>query len=155
MIQSHDYPVRVSWMGEKRGVLESEDRLPPLPVVTPPEFGGHQGEWSPEHLFVASVASCLMTTFLAVAEISRLEIHGFEAAAVGTLERGDDRRYRFTRVVLRPRVAVAREQDRERAVRLLEKSEQACLITRSITCEVELEPTVEIGPREEAPTPAG
>lgn len=39
----------------------------------PPEFGGPERTWSPEHLFVAAVSSCLMTTFRAIAEMSELE----------------------------------------------------------------------------------
>ncbi len=46
-----------------------------IEVATPPEFPkGIAGIWSPEHLLVAAVSSCLMTTFLAVAENSKLGI---------------------------------------------------------------------------------
>ena len=86
-----------------------------------------------------------MTTFLVVAELSNLPVLALEVAGEGTLERADDRRYRFTRVVLRPRVTIEREEDRDKALRLLDKAHGACLISRSLSAEVTMEPVVEVG----------
>jgi organic hydroperoxide reductase OsmC/OhrA len=66
-------------MGERRGNLRSPN-LPALEVVAPPEFQGHEGSWTPEHLYVASVSSCFMTTFLAIAQNSKLEVVSFSVA---------------------------------------------------------------------------
>jgi organic hydroperoxide reductase OsmC/OhrA len=140
----HDYPVTVRWIGEKEGVAESLDDLPPLPVSSPPQFGGPHGVWSPEHLLVAATSACLMSTFLAIANFSGLQVLWFEAPATGTLTRGEDRRYRMSRIVIRPRVTVTREADHERALRLLDKAHETCLVTRSLSSEVVIEPSVEI-----------
>lgn len=142
--EPHDYPVTVRWVGEKEGVAESPDNLPPLPVSSPPQFGGPPGVWSPEHLLVAATASCLMTTFLAIAGLSSLSVLSFEAPALGTLSRGEDRRYRVARIVLRPRITLTREADREKALRLVAKAHDACLITRSLNTEVVVEPVIEV-----------
>lgn len=144
MTDSYDYPVTITWTGGKAGIAESDDGLPRLPVAAPPEFGGDEEVWTPEHLLVASVASCLMTTFLAIAGLSKLEVERLEVPASGHLVRGEDRRYRFDRVTLRPRVGVADEAAREKALRLLAKAEEACLITRSLSSEVAVEPEVEV-----------
>jgi organic hydroperoxide reductase OsmC/OhrA len=143
-METHDYPVSVQWIWGKEGVAESPDGLEPLPVGSPPEFGGEPGVWTPEHLLVAAAASCLMTTFLTVAELSKLRVLSYESSARGTLTRGEDRRYSFTRIELRPRVVVAREEDTARAVRLLEKAEAACLVARSLRAEMVLVPQVEV-----------
>lgn len=144
MKDRHTYPLQIRWNAPRGGIVESrEDGLPPLTVASPPEFGGPERTWSPEHVFVASVASCFMTTLLAIAELSKLEIRAFEADALGMLVRGEDRRYSFSEVVLRPRLVLAKEKDRERALRILEKSEDACLITNSISAEVRVEPALE------------
>jgi organic hydroperoxide reductase OsmC/OhrA len=140
----HEYPVTVRWISEKDGLLESADGLPPLPVASPPQFGGKPGIWSPEHLLVGAVSSCLLSTFLAVAEISGLRVLSFEAPAVGTLERGDDRRYRFALVEVHPRLTVASDADAEKAARLLPKAEAACLVTRSLSCPVLVHPRIEV-----------
>jgi peroxiredoxin-like protein len=138
------YPVAIRWQGGRRGLASSADGLPDLAVASPPAFGGPAGVWSPEHLYVLAATSCWLTTFLAVAELSRLELAAVEAAGEGTVERGDDRKYRIPRIVLRPRVTVRREVDRERALRLVEKAENACMIRNSVTTEIALEPEVAV-----------
>jgi peroxiredoxin-like protein len=141
---SHDYPVTVRWIGHKEGVAESADGLEPLPVSSPPQFGGPAGVWTPEHMVVAATAACLMTTFLAVAEASRLTVLSLEVPGHGTLTRGDDRRYSISRIVLRPRLTIATTADRERALRLLDKAHAACLVSRSLKSEVVVEAQVEV-----------
>ena len=124
-------------------MIESEeDRLPSLYVASPPEFGGPEGVWSPEHLFVASLAACLMTTFRAIAELSKLEIIEYTDEALGHLQRGDDRRYSIDRVILRPKVVIGSHDDLEKARRLLRKAEETCLISRSVASEVILDAQV-------------
>jgi peroxiredoxin-like protein len=136
------YPVSVRWEGERRGLAESLDGLPALPVAAPPPFGGPAGVWSPEHLFVLAAATCWMTTFLAVATNSKLEFSAIDCTGSGTLEKGEDRRFWISRIVLRPRVTILREEDRERATRLIEKAEAACLISNSMKSAVTLESEV-------------
>ena len=141
---SYQYPVTVRWISGKEGVAESADGLEPLPIAAPPEFGGPKGEWTPEHMLVAATAACLMTTFLAAAEASQLRVLSYEAPATGLLERADDRRYWFPRIEVRPRVRVANDADRERALRLLQKAEAACLISRSLRSSVVVTPVISV-----------
>ncbi|MBZ0112483.1 MAG: OsmC family protein [Thermoanaerobaculia bacterium] len=143
MIESHDYSVDVRWTTESTGFAESPEGLPPLEVAAPPEFGGPTGVWSPEHLFVASVASCFATTFRAIAALSKLDHSALEVQATGTLVRGEDRKYRISRVLLRPRMTLSDEGHRERAQRIVEKAEAACLITNSIRTDVRVVATFE------------
>jgi organic hydroperoxide reductase OsmC/OhrA len=142
MEQEHVYRVDVEGDGLKTGLLGSPDSLPPLAVASPPQFGGPSGVWSPEHLFVASVASCLMTTFRAIAEMSGLEIVEYADSASGRLVQGKDRLYAITEVTLRPRVVVSDPRDLDRVARLIDKAEKVCLISRSISSTVHVEPQV-------------
>jgi len=143
MIERATYPIEVRWSGKKSAAAtSSRDRLPELALASPPEFGGPPEVWSPEHLYVAAIASCFLTTFEAIAEISQLPIHSFEVAARGELVRGEDRRYRFTKVELEPRIVVEDERDAERALRLIPKADAACLITRSVSAEVVVHPEI-------------
>jgi peroxiredoxin-like protein len=135
------YETEVEWLGQKRGRLCSP-ALPDLEVATPPEFNGHENTWSPEHLFVAGVNSCFMTTFLAIAELSKLDFAGFSVNAVGKLEKVEGRGFAITEVTLRPRLSLRREQDVERAGRLLEKAERNCLVSNSINSTVRLDPEI-------------
>ncbi|HCZ35963.1 MAG TPA: osmotically inducible protein OsmC [Cytophagales bacterium] len=107
-----------------------------IEVATPPEFPkGIPGIWSPEHLFTAAVNSCLMTTFLAIAENSKLEFTAFTSNAKGKLEQVDGK-FLMTEIALEPTVTIAHEKDRERAERVLLKAEAACLISNSIKSKV-------------------
>ena len=142
---NHTYAAAIEWTGERRGRMTSPD-LPDLEVAAPPEFQGHAGVWTPEHLFVAAVESCFMTTFLAIAELSKLEFAAFEAHAVGLLEKVEGKGLQMTEVVLRPRLTLRREEDVERALRILDKAERNCLISNSVTSRVVLEPVVTAEP---------
>lgn len=141
MENEHLYRTEVEWTGERHGQLGAP-ALPKLAVDAPPEFKGHEGVWTPEHLFVASVNSCFMTTFLAIAENSKLEVVKFNANAEGKLEKVEGQGLMITHITLRPKVMVKNSRDAERALRILEKAEKHCLIANSIRTETRLEPQV-------------
>lgn len=136
------YTTEVEWTGSRHGELRAPT-LPSLNVDAPPEFKGHEGVWTPEHLFVASVNSCFMTTFLAIAENSKLEFLKFKAEAEGTLEDVEGQGLMITHVTLRPKLVVKHSRDAERALRIFQKAEKHCLISNSIRSETTIEPQVE------------
>lgn len=139
VIDWHDYEVELTSSGPNTGVLTSgADDLPDLVVASPPEFGGPGAVWSPEHLLVAALASCLMTTFRAIAANSGVEVLGYTDRSTGRLLRGDDGVYRIAKVTLRPMVVISEESRADRTLRLLEKAERVCLISRSVSSDVEL-----------------
>ena len=141
MENEYFYTTEVEWTGERHGDLRAPVR-PHVQVDAPPEFKGHEGVWTPEHLFVAAVNSCFMTTFLAIAENSKLEFLSFSADAKGKLEKLDGRGYIMTEIVLRPKLLISHARDAERAGRILEKAEKNCLISNSIKTEMKLESEV-------------
>ena len=141
MENQHFYKTEVEWTGERHGELRAP-ALPQLTVDAPPEFKGHEGVWTPEHLFVASVNSCFMTTFLAIAENSKLDVVKFNADAEGKLEKVEGQGLMITQITLRPKLVVKSSRDAERALRIFEKAEKRCLIANSIRTETTLEPQV-------------
>lgn len=142
MTQNHFYQVSVSWNENRNGVLASEVLDQKLTIATPPEFPkGEANIWSPEHYFLAAVNGCLLTTFLAVAENFKLDFTDFKSDSVGRLE-VVDRKYLISEVELKPVVSIKKEEDRELAEKVLEKSEKACLISNSIRSKVTLTPTI-------------
>lgn len=136
------YALSIDWTEGKQGIARAPGEVPDLAVASPPQFGGPGGLWTPEHLFLGSAAACWMTTFLAVAELSKLEVAAVTVGAEGFLEKGDDRKFSIARILLRPRVTVRREEDREKALRLIQKAEDACLVARSMRTIIELAPEV-------------
>lgn len=146
---SHIYTVTIAWSKDRRGMMCSPELTNNDPltggcieVATPPEFPkGIPGIWSPEHLFTASVSSCFMTTFLAVAENSKLDFISFRCNSQGKLEKVDGK-FMMTEVLLYPEVIIADEKDIERANKVLQKSEVNCLISNSIKTKVTMQATV-------------
>jgi peroxiredoxin-like protein len=135
------YENGIEWTGEKKGRL-SAPGLPSLEVAIPPEFDGHEGFWSPEQYFVAAVNACVMTTFLAIARLSKLEYGSYQAQAIGKLEIIEGRGYQMTEIIIRPTLVISHYKDLGRAARLLEKAEKQCLISNSIKAGVRLEPQI-------------
>ena len=149
MEDNYYYTTQVEWTGERHGDL-SAPVLPSLKVDAPPEFKGHEGVWTPEHLFVASVNSCFMTTFLAIAENSKLEFESFRADAKGKLEKIADKGFMMTEITLQPKLVIRNARDAERASRILEKAEKHCLISNSIKTRTWLEPDIRLAVTEAA-----
>lgn len=135
------YRTTARWTEHTRGIVEVEGIPRTINFAAPPEFGGEPGLWTPEHLLLAAVSTCYVATLRAVAEASKAQFHSLELTAEGTVEKQEGG-FRFTRIVLRPVVAILREEDRERMGRLLEKAERVCLITRSLDCNTVLEATI-------------
>ena len=82
-----------------------------------------------------------MTTFLAIAENSKLEFTRFHCESKGKLDQVDGK-FLMTEIILEPTVTIANEKDRERAERVLSKAEAACLISNSIKSKVTMIPTI-------------
>lgn len=144
MSTEHNYEVSVSWSSDRKGNMSSPDLSQTIDVATPPQFPkGMPDIWSPEHLFVAAVNSCLMTTFLAIAENSKLEFISFQSKGIGKLEVVDGK-YMISEVTLMPVVEIANEQQKERAERVLQKSEANCLISNSVKSNIVFKPEIKI-----------
>ena len=144
MDNSYHYQVKVNWESHRKGMMSSPVLQSNIEVATPPEFPeGIAGIWSPEHLLVAAVNSCLMTTFLAIAENSKFDFTNFESNADGKLEKVDGK-YMISEIVLFPVLTIARDADKEKAIRILQKSEASCLISNSIKSKIIFKPEIKV-----------
>ncbi|AWN17178.1 OsmC family protein [Salinisphaera sp. LB1] len=131
-----------------RGSAEGEirlgaDGLPELAATAPPEFDGPAGYWSPETLLMAAVAGCFVLTFRSVARASRLDWARVECDVHGVLERHEGRNH-FSRLTVNPHVVVRNAADERLARQCLDKAETACLVTNSLTADIQLEPRIEV-----------
>ena len=143
---AHYYEVKLDWKADRMGLVSSPVLQSNIEVATPPEFPkGIAGIWSPEHLLVAAVNSCLMTTFLAIAEISIFEFISFTSNANGKLEKIDGK-YIISEIVLSPELTIKNIADKEKAQKVLEKSEAACLISNSIKSKIIFNPVIHNNP---------
>lgn len=143
-MEAHYYQVDVSWKSNRKGEIFSPELSTSIEVATPPQFPkGMENIWSPEHLFTAAVSSCLMTTFLAIAENSKLEFHNFECKSKGKLEQIEGK-FLMTEIILEPVITIMREEDVEKAEKVLQKSEVNCLISNSVKSKITMIPKIQI-----------
>lgn len=130
------------WVRNRRGTVQPATLSAALDFSSPPEFQGEAGLWTPEDLLTSAVATCFIATFRAIAEYSKFEAPALTVDVEGTVDKPDT--FRFTHIVIRPRLTVASEEDREKGQRLLEKTERACLVSRSLNSEIRMEPVVTV-----------
>ena len=143
MESSYRYRAHAHWTLHKRGILEAEAIPRTVNFAPPPEFGGEPGLWTPEQLLLGAVATCYVSTFRAIAERSQLDLHGLEVSVEGVIAK-DSGGLRFTEINIRPAITVRSQQDCERAQRLAEKAERACLISRSLSATITANYKVEV-----------
>ncbi|NKY38254.1 OsmC family protein [Cellulomonas septica] len=156
----HTYAIDVTWTGAgTRGTASytsySRDHdvqigsKPPLPGSSDPAFRGDPGRYSPEELFVASIAQCHMLWFLHLAAVEGVVVVAYRDEAVGTMRVEAAGHGQFTEVVLRPRVTVAHGRHLpdgspvtdEVLGRLHHATHEHCFIARSVNFPVRHEPT--------------
>jgi organic hydroperoxide reductase OsmC/OhrA len=111
------------------------------PSVVPPP-GSDPAAVDPEEAFVASLSSCHMLWFLAIAAKRGFVVDRYEDAASGVLERNAERRMAMTRVTLRPKIVFsgAKQPTAAELDAMHHKAHEECYIANSVKTEVMVEP---------------
>ncbi len=136
----HLYTVHAAAACDGDVAVNSAD-LPALQTAAPPEFDGPGGRWSPETLLCAAVADCFVLSFRAVARASGLNWQSLQCTVEGTLDRVEGRNC-FTQMRVQATLSVPQGTPHDRAVKLLEKAEQVCLVSNSLLAQRHLETTI-------------
>ena len=134
--KSFRYKAKTTWSSGRRGTLSAPGK-PDVVVGSPPEFKGDPSFWAPEELLVASVNTCIMLTFLTLAQAKGLTPAAYESEAEGLLEHVEGK-YRITEVAVRPRVSLKSQPELERAREIMEGVEAQCFSSNSIKSKVML-----------------
>jgi organic hydroperoxide reductase OsmC/OhrA len=126
------FEVQLNWQQGRIGIITANDVKDTIHVATPPVFaGGVPDMWSPEHLFLSSLSSCFMSTFLAIAEKSRLKIAHFECNVIGQVAKIDGH-LEFANINLYPKVFVENAVTMPAANEVLIKAYEHCIVANSI-----------------------
>lgn len=105
-----------------------------------PKYLGDPALVDPEEAFVASLSSCHMLTFLALASRDGFVVDDYEDHAVGFMERNAQKRVAITRVVLSPKITWGGEPPSSAKLEELhENAHKHCFIANSVTTKVEVE----------------
>ena len=136
--KSFHYKAKTTWSSARRGMLSAAGK-PNIIVGSPPEFKGEPDVWAPEELLVGSLNTCMMLTFLTLAQRQGLTPVGYESEAEGLLDNVEGK-YHFTEVTIRPRVTLKSETELELARKSMESVDAHCFIANSINARITLTP---------------
>ncbi len=95
--------------------------------------------WSPPHLLVAAVESCVLLTTLMIAEKMHIRIKSYSSTAEGLMSSDDGKHYEISEIILRPTFHLENEQDRSRLNLLVKKAQEYCLVSNSLKTKVKIE----------------
>ena len=106
-----------------------------------PEFLGKAALVNPEELFVASISSCFMLTFIYLACTKNLVVDTYTAEATGVLGKNAEGKMAMTEVVLKPSIKFENDQTPDASVlqELFQKSHDMCFISCSVKTNVRVE----------------
>ncbi|TMM45781.1 OsmC family protein [Colwellia ponticola] len=130
----HQYNVTANGKSDDSLTI-SIDNLSDLPVAAPLQFGGPGDKYSPEDLFMASISSCFVLSFRAIARASKFNWTSIQCHSQGTLDRVDGTN-KFTKVITEVKLVIAESESTEIAERLLHKADKTCLVANSLNCEM-------------------
>jgi len=107
----------------------------PLPMSNPSAV-------DPEEAFVASLSSCHMLWFLAIAAKRKFRVDRYADDAVGVLAKNSEGKLAMTQVTLRPRADFSGERlpTRDELDRMHHEAHEECFIANSVKTEVRCEP---------------
>ena len=132
----HQYNVTANGKSDDSLTI-SIDNLADLLIAAPIQFGGPGDKYSPEDLFMASISSCFVLSFRAIARASKLNWLSIQCHSQGTLDRVDGKN-KFTKVITEVKLVIAEGESIEAAERLLHKADKTCLVANSLNGEMVL-----------------
>jgi organic hydroperoxide reductase OsmC/OhrA len=151
MSRRHSYTVTVTWTGNtgtgtsgyrdyQRSYDISAAGKSSIAGSSDPAFRGEGSRWNPEELLVASLSACHELWFLHLCADSGVVVEAYVDEAVGVMEEAAGGGGQFVEVVLRPRVRVRPDSDRDKIQLLHHEAHAKCFIARSVNFPVRCEP---------------
>jgi len=145
MAAEYTYRVSAWWTSGRTGLAKCESSPNTIHFSDAAEMGGLEGRWAPEQLLLCALAGCFTTTFHEVARSARFEYTDLEIEVEGTVKRIRGAGCNFSEILIRPRLTLQTEEQRETGLALLRRAKAACMISRAITVPQTLEPCIETG----------
>jgi organic hydroperoxide reductase OsmC/OhrA len=145
MAAEYTYRVSAWWTSGRTGLAKCESSPNTIHFSEAAELGGLQGRWTPEQLLLCALAGCFTTTFHEVARAAKFDFTDLEVEIEGSVRRNRSAGCNFNEILIRPRLTVQFEAQREEGLNLLRKTKSVCMISRAITVPQTLEPAVETG----------
>ncbi len=150
----HKYQITNRWTGNlgtgtsayraysRSHELSAAGKGAPITGSSDPMFRGDGTRYNPEELLVCAVSACHMLWVLHLCADAGIVVTAYTDDAIGEMSEHEDGSGEFTRVVLRPRIAITDLSRMAEAEAIHERAHQVCAIARSMNFAVEVEPSV-------------
>lgn len=153
----HEFNARVIWDGNLGHGTSSYAKYgrqyrtliagkPELEGSAAAEFRGDAAKHNPEDLFLASISTCHMLTYLALCARNGISVVAYEDNAVGKMSVDARGGGRFEEVTLRPAVTIAPGGEAAHAAQLHETAHELCFIANSCSVPIRHEATLQVAP---------
>jgi peroxiredoxin-like protein len=143
MEQVHRFRAIAWWAAGPTGFAKSASALNAIHFSSPYAFGGVEGRWTPEDLFLSAVASCYTITFRKLAEYSKLQYIDLQAEVEGVVRKAESG-YNFTEIFMSANLKLRQAAERDRAIKLLHKANSICLVARALSIKLTFEAAVAV-----------
>ncbi|MFC5590586.1 OsmC family protein [Sporosarcina soli] len=142
----HLFHLKAEWLGLRNDVGTIDAGNLKTKVSIPPEMDGPGVGTNPDEMLLGAAATCYIITLAAMMERSKLDKEALTMESVGVVDvtKGI---ITYKKIIHKPRIvlkSVATAKDEALALRLAEKAETSCMISRAIqgNVVVELEATI-------------
>ena len=107
-----------------------------------PDYLGNAELVNPEEAFAASLASCHLLTFLAIASMKKYTLATYEDNAVAILGKNEKLKMAVTTVYLRPNIIFKGDNIPDKTIidEMHRRAHQECFISNSVLTEIIVEP---------------
>ena len=142
----HYFHLTANWPGLRNDVGTIDAGNLKTEVSIPPEMDGPGIGTNPDEMLLGAAATCYIITLAAMMERSNLEKEALTMESVGVVDVTNGV-ITYKKIIHKPLIllrANATERDKSLALRLAEKAETSCMISRAIqgNVQVELEATI-------------
>jgi peroxiredoxin-like protein len=137
----HQFHLKAHWPGLRNDVGDIESGQLKTKVSIPPEMDGPGIGTNPDEMLLGAAATCYIITLAAMMERSKLEKVDLTMESVGIVDvtKGI---ITYKKIIHRPVIVLkkdATEEDSELALKLAQKAETSCMISRAVKGNVEIE----------------
>lgn len=124
------FEVALNCVNPEKGIITVPGLDEKLHITTSPR-AADEGRWVPEHLFLGSVSSNFMSTFMLFAERADLPVAGFECPSSAKISI-TGAQYAFTAIDLFPTIFLNDEDFRGLAEDVLELAQEECILANMV-----------------------
>ncbi|HJF31703.1 MAG TPA: OsmC family protein [Sporosarcina psychrophila] len=137
----HYFHLKADWPGLRNdsGTIDAGNLK--TEVSIPPEMDGPGIGTNPDEMLLGAAATCYIITLAAMMERSKLEKVALTMESVGVVDVTNGV-ITYKKIIHKPRIVLkqdATEKDEALALKLAEKAETSCMISRAVKGNVEIE----------------